>query len=126
MNQGGALTTHKNLLVPRKVQFQNCKKPACSDRKLVRTGSCESDFSFWAGGSTQIQPNTVLLEHTDMLKDCPCYLEQFLQAFWSQVVDERQLTCIDELHLKERNSGTFNPSPGHYRLFSIHSSRDPL
>lgn len=27
----------------------------------------------------------------------------FLQAFWSQVVDEGQLANIDELHLKERN-----------------------
>lgn len=25
----------------------------------------------------------------------------YSQAFWSQVVDERQLTCINELHLKE-------------------------
>lgn len=29
-------------------------------------------------------------------------MERFLQAFGSQVVDERQLACIDELHLKEK------------------------
>lgn len=28
----------------------------------------------------------------------------FLQAFWSQVMDEGQLANIDELHLKERNT----------------------